>query len=468
MLKYLLWRLLLILPTVWLISSVVFLVSRLIPGTYADNFAEMREGSIGNAGKTMTRAAYLKELAATGQDKPLFYFSIRTHAQPDTLQRVFPVKHQQFLQALISNYGNWPAISAYYKSLLILQQKTADITPDASHYALIQAETALLFQTTEPNKIKSIFRRLIENTGISSGNWQQALMAARQNLNQLTKEAQPYQNLLPAFNQNGLDNQYHIWLKSFLKLDLGYSLRDAQPVTSVLKNTIQNTLLLLISSLILIFALAIELSLFLSLSNRRSWRKVVSPALYVLESIPLFVIALFVLVFLAGTGYLNLFPVSGLGTVSYESEGWFFAFSNRLYHLLLPLFCLVIASLPYVTTQFYLSLQQVLASEFITTARSKGLSEKKVLRRHAFRNILLPVITLFTGYLPSLISGAIVIEVIFAIPGTGRLLADSVLASDYPVVMGLILFVAALKAGSHLLADFLYFTADPRTRQKIT
>jgi len=90
-----------------------------------------------------------------------------------------------------------------------------------------------------------------------------------------------------------------------------------------------------------------------------------------------------------------------------------------------------------------------------------------VLRRHAFRNILLPVITLFTGYLPALVSGAIVIEVIFAIPGTGRLLAESVLARDYPVVMGLVLFVATLKAVSHLLADFLYFTADPRTRQKI-
>jgi len=468
MLKYLLWRLLLIVPTVWLICSVVFLVSRLIPGTYADKYAEMQEGFVSGAGKPLTRAAHLKELSANGHNKPLFYFSIRAQSQPDTLQRVFPVQHQKFLQTFISNYGNWPAISAYYKSLLNLQKDIAGLAPEVPHYSLIQEQTALLFRTTEPDKIASMLQSLRQVSGSSAGSWHQSLLTAETKLNLLNAEADPYQNLQPAFYLNGWDNQYHVWLKDFLKLDLGYSLRDAQPVLTILKNAIQNTLLLLTSSLVLVFILAIELSLFLSGQKRRNWRQFILPVLYVLESIPLFIIALFVLVLLAGTGYLNLFPVFGLGAGYNEAENWFLAFGDRLYHLLLPILCLVISSLPYVTTQFYQSLQQVLASEYITTARSKGLSEKKVLRQHAFRNILLPVITLFTGYLPALVSGAIVIEVIFAIPGTGQLLAQSVLARDYPVVMGLVLFVATLKAGSHLLADFLYFTADPRTRQKIT
>ncbi len=100
-------------------------------------------------------------------------------------------------------------------------------------------------------------------------------------------------------------------------------------------------------------------------------------------------------------------------------------------------------------------------------ARAKGLSAKVVLRRHVLRNAVLPLITLFTGFLPGLISGAVVVEVIFAIPGTGRLLADSVLARDYPVVLGLVFFLALLKAASHVLADLLYFVADPRTRLKL-
>jgi peptide/nickel transport system permease protein len=101
------------------------------------------------------------------------------------------------------------------------------------------------------------------------------------------------------------------------------------------------------------------------------------------------------------------------------------------------------------------------------TARAKGLPARVVLRRHVLRNAVLPLITLFTGFLPSLISGAVVVEVIFALPGTGRLLADSVLARDYPVVLGLVLLLATLKAAAHVLADVLYFAADPRTRLKI-
>ena len=463
MFKYLLGRLLLILPTVWLIGSVVFLVSRLIPGTYADNFAESREGSVGAVNIT-NRTAYLKDLASKGLDKPLFYFSWRTQAQPDTLHRVFPKLHQTFLQDLISRYGNWPKVSAYYQSLLFLQKETGQLSGTEQQYKLVPAQIASLFQTAEPQKIKRTFRHLHQTSRIGSGNWQKAVKLSEQRFEQLQKEATPYRNILPALRLHGLNNRYHAWMAGFLKNDWGNSLRDAQPVTAIIHQAIQNTLLLLFSSLLLVFALAIELSLILCQTKRRSWRRIILPALYIIESIPLFIITLFILVLMASTGHVNI----GSSASYNEADNWLMAFVDQLKHLLLPMFCLVLASLPYVTTQFYQALQQVLTSEYITTARAKGLSEKRVLRHHAFRNILLPVITLFTGYLPALISGAIVIEVIFAIPGTGRLLADSVSASDFPVVIGLVLFVATLKAGSHLLADFLYFAADPRTRQKIT
>jgi len=211
--------------------------------------------------------------------------------------------------------------------------------------------------------------------------------------------------------------------------------------------------------------LSIELALTLSKKARPKLRQIVLPILYTVESIPLFIIALLLLSFLAGSGYLTLFPISGLGLDAGNDQSWFQILVTRLHHLLLPALCLIIAGLPFVTTQLYQEMQHVFASEFIKTARAKGLSEKVTLRRHVFRNSLLPLITTFTGYLPALISGALVLEVIFAIPGTGRLLAESVLARDYPVVLGLVLFIALLKAFSHLVADFLYFVADPRTRQ---
>ncbi|MDQ4139488.1 MAG: ABC transporter permease, partial [Bacteroidota bacterium] len=102
--------------------------------------------------------------------------------------------------------------------------------------------------------------------------------------------------------------------------------------------------------------------------------------------------------------------------------------------------------------------------DFILTAKAKGLSEKMVLRRHVLRNALLPVITLFTGFLPALVTGAVVIENIFSIPGMGRLLVLTVNARDFPVLLGIVLYLGLIKIGANILADVLYFLADPRIR----
>lgn len=463
--RYLLTRLLLMVPAIWLIGSVVFLLSRIIPGTFADRLAEANEEITGNYAGTQTdRRQYLQQLKTTGLDKPLFYFSLRSRAQPDTLDKIFPVQHQQFLRNLSGRYGNWPVIAAYYLNLRQLQQAVPP-SPGGKGPAYLQEQVASLFHLVDPAEIKERLQQLKQTAPITLAILHQALTNVEKSFTNLRQQAAPYNNFVPVFKWHGLHNQYHSWLKEIIKGELGNSYRDKKPVLSILQEAMGNTLLLLLSSLLLIFFLGIELSLALA-GKQNKWRSLVLAILYILDSIPLFITALLLLTFLAGSGYLVLFPVFGLGVNASSNDNWLAGLLNQLYHLVLPVICLVLASLPYVTTQLYQATQQVLTSEYITTARSKGLSQRQVLRRHAFRNILLPVITLFTGYLPSLISGAVVLEVIFAIPGTGRLLTDAVLSRDYPVVIGLVLFIAALKAFSHLLADFLYFTTDPRTRLK--
>jgi peptide/nickel transport system permease protein len=348
---FLLRRLLLLLPTVWFILSVVFLLSRIIPGTFADRQTEAAQAQIGGPGLQAPGSGQ----PPANADMPLFYFDLHSR---------------------------------------------------------------------------------------------------------------PQQAFVPLLAWHGTQNQYHAWLMRLLQGDLGTSYRDRQPVLTILADAIGNTLLLLGGSLLLTFLCSIELSLALMTDRGRRWRRLVLPLLFTLDSIPLFILVLLLLVFLSGTGYLGLFPLFGLGYTPAGASRWQ-ALGERLYHLVLPGSCLVIAAIPYVTTQLYRVMQGLAGADFILTARAKGLSAKVVLRRHVLRNALLPLITLFTGFLPSLISGAVVVEVIFAIPGTGRLLADSVLARDYPVVLGLVFFLATLKAVSHLLADWLYFTADPRTRLKI-
>ncbi len=107
---------------------------------------------------------------------------------------------------------------------------------------------------------------------------------------------------------------------------------------------------------------------------------------------------------------------------------------------------------------------EVKQADYIQTARAKGIAEWKIVRQHIFKNALLPLITLFSSYIPALLGGAVVIEVIFAIPGMGSLLVASVLARDYPVVLGIVLIMAFAKMAAHTIADVLYYLADPRIR----
>jgi peptide/nickel transport system permease protein len=152
-----------------------------------------------------------------------------------------------------------------------------------------------------------------------------------------------------------------------------------------------------------------------------------------------------------------------LGAVP-DTASWLEVLSIRLYHLVIPVLCLTLGNIPYVGSQLYTAMREVTYSDFIQTARAKGVAEGVVVRKHILKNSLLPLITLFSGFIPALLGGAVVIEVIFAIPGMGQLLVDSVLARDYPVILGIVLVMALAKILAHIIADVLYYLADPRIR----
>lgn len=135
-----------------------------------------------------------------------------------------------------------------------------------------------------------------------------------------------------------------------------------------------------------------------------------------------------------------------------------------MYQLVLPIACMSLAVLPYITAQVDRAIKEELKKEYIKTGYAKGLADIVILRRHVLHNAWVPLITLFTNQLPAIISGAVVVEVIFAIPGMGRLLVDTVSGRDYPVILGIVVIVATLKIVSNILADILYAIVDPRIK----
>ncbi|OUJ75334.1 ABC transporter permease [Hymenobacter crusticola] len=263
---------------------------------------------------------------------------------------------------------------------------------------------------------------------------------------------------------HGLRNQYHLWWLDVVRGELGRSYRDNKPVASLLIETLRFTLPFTAAAAFLAIGAALWLSLWMTRHSR--WRSYLLTILYSLDALPLFVVALVLLYLLANPDMLALFPVYGFDNPE-PTDTWLANVGSYLHHLALPVFSLVLITLPGLVTQLDASLQHELQTAYAVTARAKGLAFRQVVRHHTLRNALLPVVALVTDLLPAMVAGAVVVEVIFALPGMGRLLADAAAARDYPVLQGSVLLIASVRLLSHIVADGLYWQLDPRLRSQL-
>jgi peptide/nickel transport system permease protein len=260
---------------------------------------------------------------------------------------------------------------------------------------------------------------------------------------------------------HGTDNQYHGWLRNVWHGDLGTSYREGAAVTELLGTALEYTLPLTLLGAIFTLAITLELSIWLGYHPR--WREPVLTCMHALQSVPLFIIALGLLLLLANPDALAWFPAYGLAPSDAISP-WAGGLGQYLYHLALPLLSLILVSVPGLLVQLDASVQQELHALYVATARAKGATPRAVVRHHIFRNALLPVLPLFTELIPSLVTGSVVVEMIYALPGMGRLIAEAASTQDYPVLLGAVLLVSVVRLISQLLADLLNQWADPRIR----
>ncbi len=252
---------------------------------------------------------------------------------------------------------------------------------------------------------------------------------------------------------NGRHNQYHRWLGAMFRGDWGTSFRDGRPVVARLGSALAYTLPLTGAAAALSLWLALVLAL--ALARRPWWRRPALAFLASLQALPLFVLATGLLLSLANPDALDWFPTYAQTA---GAEGGF-AWGP---YLVLPLACLVLSALPELALQLTASLAHEVGNGYAITARAKGLAAKQVLRRHALRNALVPLLPLVADLLPALVAGAVVVEVVFSLPGMGRLLAEAAANRDYPVLVGGVLLVGAARLLSLVLADAGARWLDPR------
>ena len=259
----------------------------------------------------------------------------------------------------------------------------------------------------------------------------------------------------------GLDKpipvRYVLWLKEVLQGNFGFSYMSRRPVLDIITSRMLATLELTTTGLIIATVLGTVFGVIAALRQYSAYDYTLSIASLFGISIPTFFFALIALYIFS----LKLHWIPSFGMYN-ASEG--FTILGNLHHLVMPAFILSIDSMSGNTRYARTAMLEVMNADYVTTARAKGLTEYVVIARHAFRNALLPMITITTLRLPGLIGGAILIEVMFSWPGMGLLSIKSITNRDYPILMGLTFFSASLVLYANLLADILYAYADPRIR----
>lgn len=266
-------------------------------------------------------------------------------------------------------------------------------------------------------------------------------------------------------HQYGLDKpapyRYLMWLKSILQGDMGTRIRAETPVSEAIFRHVPATLQLMGVSLIISFLIGVPIGIICAL-KQYSWFDYVSTTLvFAGISTPGFFVAIVAIYVFAL--HLRLFPTSGYSSMR-EGLSFFETALDRLRYLALPAGVLSITGLASYVRYTRVSMLEVMRSDYVAVARSKGLRERAVVLRHMFRNALLPLITIIGLRLPRLFGGTLIIETIFNWPGMGILYMDGVMSRDYPLIMSMVLISALVIVASNLLADLAYGMADPRIR----
>jgi peptide/nickel transport system permease protein len=262
----------------------------------------------------------------------------------------------------------------------------------------------------------------------------------------------------------GLDRpwyvQYAIYVRNIvLHFDFGQSFSRHQPVFSVITEGLGNTLILAVAAALITWLLAIPLGVIAAV-RQHSWiDRTLSLLAFIWLSIPEILSGLLLLMLAARTGW---FPVGGMRSIDYEELSFIGKTIDLAWHLFLPALVVGLVPLAGRMRQMRGNLLDVLRLDFVTTARAKGLSERVVVFKHALRNALNPMITLFGYTLGALVSGSFIAEIIFSWPGLGRLTLDAILTQDQYLVMGSVLMASVVLILGNLIADLLLAIADPR------
>ena len=492
MLKYTIQRVITFIPMLIAISLLSFIISINAPGDPVERLAKSSESE----GSAQEQSGASKKIKAElrkklGLDLPIFYVSIGDLASSDTLYKIQDKYHKANLEALTHQSGNWQAVSNYYNNLLNLQEVHQKINAKeivANNQSLdlnevneatnqFGSEIGSLLETSNKELIEAKFQKM--NSLITNYNFLNSLksnlLTVEKNKEELSTNSTRWKTYIPALHWYGTKNQYHLWLfgngndrKGLLRGDFGISYIDSQPIQDKIWQKVGISFSLSLISIFLAYLISIPIGIYSAYRKDSVADRGMSLVLFILYSMPSFFVGTLLLLQFANPDNLAWFPVSGIQDPTIFDPEWSFwqKIKHRMPFLILPIITYTYGSFAFLSRIMRVGMIDIVSQDYIRTARAKGLGEGKVILKHALRNSLLPVITVFAAIFPMAVGGSIIIEVIFSIPGMGVEIYNSILNYDYPMIITVFTLSGFLTMIGYLVSDILYAVVDPRISYK--
>ncbi|MEM9547495.1 MAG: ABC transporter permease [Bacteroidota bacterium] len=439
MLRYVIKRLLLFFPTLLLVSCLTFFLSKQVPADQVDMLLSIQ-------GIDDSSDSYVTEYDALYEKMnlhlPEFYFSVVPNYHMDTRNSEFNHIERLFISRLSRKKYSKTYISNLFEKIKEASGTIKNRLLNSIDLNQLKEKLRAFDAQLDPAQ-KSALITLIDQKDNYRIKWH-----------------------YPIIRFNGLQNQYHKWALNVLRGEFGVSLLDTRPVTDKLWDAMKWSVVLLTLNLLFSLLIAFPIGVYNGVNPNSTFDKASNGFLFSFFAIPKFWLATLMIIFFTTAEYgswTNIFPSVGRWYTD-GAEGFLSMISKSWTQLILPLIILTIPDVAYLSRLIRSNVQEESNKEYIKTAQSKGLSLKRITTRHILPNSLIPAITLLVGVLPGAIASALVIEVIFNIPGIGRLMHTSILNADWAMVYPIVLIIGILAVILFLLGDIVIAFLNPKIK----
>ena len=401
------------------------------------------------------RIAYIKEAKRQNKHLPSFYISIVPSYFPDTLHRIILHEDRAFYKEILRYSKDDEKTSVFFHQINQPQETERQDSTSQDVLSLYSQ----ISRTRNWKTLTKLMGRLKSEPNLDQHSHVNLLVDSYDNLSRRGAKM-----VFPKLIWHGFQNQFHLYIKGILTGNLGLSKSDGRTASTKISKALKWTL----SINLIAFLIAGLLGLFIGLwSLKNHGRKVenaFTSTLFFIYTMPVFWTATLLIVFFTTERYgawTNIFPSSGI-KFWYADKSIAEQIALNASQLILPVICISLPSLAYMSRIMKSKFSEVYSSNFITALKAKGLDQNKIYNKHILKNGMIPYITILTGSIPGLFAGSLVIEIIFGIPGVGKLLYDSIYSSDWAVLSGIVIMLSIVTILAYLLADILYTVVNPR------